>query len=109
MGDIGNGNAFPDLLENFSLKNQTNVQKPKMYKVIMHNDHYTTMEFVVETLRSIFRKTEATAISIMLDIHTKGSGFCGVYTKEIAETKIRLVHEEAREAGFPLRCSMEKD
>lgn len=74
----------------------------------MHNDDYTTMDFVVAILISIFHKSTEDATSIMLNIHNNGIGECGVYTREIAEAKISQVRHEARLAGFPLRCSMEK-
>ena len=84
-------------------------QLPPLYRVIMHNDDYTTMEFVVETLQEVFHRGATEANMIMLNIHYKGQGLCGTYPFEIAETKIAKVHERAREAGYPLRCSMEKD
>jgi ATP-dependent Clp protease adaptor protein ClpS len=74
----------------------------------MHNDDYTTMEFVVEMLESVFRKPSMEAQRIMLNIHLKGTGMCGTYPCEIAETKVATVHKKARTKGFPLRCSMEK-
>jgi len=82
---------------------------PPLYRVIMHNDDYTTMEFVVEVLQSVFRRSPTEANLIMLNIHFKGSGVCGTYPFDVAETKIAKVHERAREAGYPLRCSMERD
>lgn len=83
------------------------VRRPPMFRVLMHNDDYTPMDFVVRILRSIFGKPEAEAVRIMLQIHHRGIGMCGVYTQEIAETKIAQVHDEARENGHPLMCSME--
>lgn len=80
---------------------------PLHYKVLMHNDDYTTMEFVVEMLQSVFRKDAVEANHIMLQIHMRGIGVCGVYPFEIAETKVHTVHKFARAAGFPLRCSLE--
>ena len=85
------------------------VQEPSRFKVYLHNDDYTTMEFVVEILMSVFHKTEAQATAIMLAIHHEGMGLCGVYTAEIAETKVDIVHRLARKEGFPLRCSMEEE
>lgn len=79
------------------------------YKVLMHNDDYTTMEFVVEVLETVFRKTPTEANQVMLNVHFRGIGMCGVYTFDIAETRINRVHEMAKQAGFPLRCSMEKE
>lgn len=80
-----------------------------MYRVLLHNDDYTTMEFVVEVLVHIFHKTIEDATRIMLNVHEKGIGVCGVYTFEVAETKVDTVHSIARDHGFPIKCSMEKD
>ena len=85
------------------------VRQPRMYRVLMHNDDYTTMEFVMEMLAKFFAKTLVEAEEITLAIHQKGLAVCGVYTEEIAETKVMQVHDNARKAGFPLRCSMEED
>jgi len=93
----------------FETKEKIITKKPSMYKVIMLNDHYTTMDFVVDTLIEVFGKKEEEAVIIMLDIHKKGAGLCGVYTYEIAETKIQQVREKAQNSGFPLMCSMEKE
>lgn len=79
-----------------------------MYRVILLNDHYTTMEFVVLVLQQIFHKNLEEATQIMLSVHKGGSGIAGTYTKEIAETKIALVTQVARQHGYPLRCSMEQ-
>ena len=85
------------------------VDKPRMYKVLLHNDNYTTMDFVVMVLVSIFHKGEAEAVQIMLDVHRKGIGLAGVYQREIAETKIQRVLQMARQAQFPLLCTMEPE
>ncbi|MGV8074458.1 MAG: ATP-dependent Clp protease adapter ClpS [Syntrophobacteraceae bacterium] len=82
--------------------------EPPMYKVILHNDDYTTMEFVVEILEKVFYKSPAEATQIMLLVHKNGAGVCGVYTTEMAETKVEIVHHLARKNGFPLQCSMEE-
>jgi ATP-dependent Clp protease adaptor protein ClpS len=87
----------------------TRLQKPPMYRVILHNDDYTTMEFVVEILESVFHKSHAEAYKIMLQVHVQGAGQCGVYTYEIAETKVAEVHDLARSSGFPLRASLEEE
>ena len=84
------------------------VEKPKMYRVLMHNDHFTTMEFVVEVLIAVFHKNEGEAYQIMMNIHQRGVGICGVFTFDIARTKINDVHKRAREKGHPLRCSYEE-
>ena len=84
------------------------LEEPKRFRVLMHNDDYTTMEFVVQILESVFAKNPSEATQIMLAIHRQGVGVCGVYPAEIAETKIARVHRTAREHGFPLKCSMEE-
>ena len=81
---------------------------PPLYRVLMHNDDYTTMEFVVTALETVFHKTPPEANRIMLHIHIKGVGDCGTYPHEIAETKVVRVHTMARKEGFPLRCSLEQ-
>lgn len=83
------------------------LQKPTMYKVIFHNDDYTTMEFVVFILESIFHKSKAESTKIMLEVHKKGSGVVGIYTKEVASTNIYLVEKLAEEEEFPFRATME--
>jgi ATP-dependent Clp protease adaptor protein ClpS len=82
---------------------------PRLYKVLLHNDNYTTMEFVVMVLVNVFRKGEAEAAQIMLDVHRKGIGVAGVYQREIAETKVASVLQMARQAQFPLMASMEPE
>lgn len=84
------------------------VKRPPKYAVVLLNDDYTTMEFVVEVLRKYFDKNGDEAIQIMLCIHQKGRGVAGIYTFEIAETKVYQVHEYARAQGFPLKCSIEE-
>lgn len=85
------------------------LKRPPLYKVLLHNDNYTTMDFVVEVLRGVFRKTEAEAIEIMLAVHRAGVGVAGVYTYEVAETKIRTVERLAKEQEYPLKLSMEPE
>ena len=82
--------------------------EPTQYKVLLHNDDYTTMEFVVYVLMNIFHKTLEEAEHIMLEIHTAGKGVCGIYTYEIAETKVHQVKEMAKSNGFPLLATMEE-
>ena len=84
------------------------LNEPPMYKVLLHNDDYTTMDFVVELLVTVFHKSFEDATRIMLDIHRRGVGICGTYTHEVAETKVETVHELASQRGFPLKCSIEK-
>jgi ATP-dependent Clp protease adaptor protein ClpS len=85
------------------------LQAPRMYKVLMHNDDYTTMEFVVLVLQKYFNKNTTDAHTIMLEIHHKGYGVCGVYTYEVAESKVAKVTRYARENGHPLKCSTEPE
>src|ERR671917_1248367 len=82
-------------------------KKPELYKVLLLNDDYTTMDFVVEVLESIFNKQPAEAFRIMMAVHTQGKGLCGVYPHEVAETKVASVVERARSNGFPLLAAME--
>ncbi|PIE60522.1 MAG: ATP-dependent Clp protease adapter ClpS [Desulfobulbus propionicus] len=84
-------------------------QEPPQYKVLLHNDDYTTMDFVVMILKTIFHKDEAEATKIMLDVHNKGIGVAGIYSREIGETKVARVHRLAKKNHFPLKCSLEKD
>ena len=81
------------------------LQAPRKYKVIMHNDDYTTMEFVILVLQKLFNKTTSEAQAIMLEVHTRGFGICGIYTFEVAESKVAKVTKYARENGHPLKCS----
>ena len=89
-------------------KTRPKTQKPRLYKVLLHNDDYTTMQFVIEVLESIFNKSPAEAHRIMMHVHTRGQGVAGAYPYEVAETKVGLVHDQAREQGFPLRASLEE-
>jgi ATP-dependent Clp protease adaptor protein ClpS len=91
------------------LREDIELKKPKMYKVLLLNDDYTSMEFVVSTLMNIFHKTQEDAYAIMLRIHNSGSGLCGVYTHEIAETKVAQVLNSAKKSKFPLRAVMEEE
>lgn len=84
------------------------VEEPARYRVLMHNDDYTTMDFVVDVLCRVFHKNVDDARAIMMEVHTKGIGQCGIYTKEIAETKVAKVRADAVNAGYPLKCTMEK-
>jgi len=83
------------------------LKKPTLYRVLLHNDNYTTMEFVVLILMNVFHHPQGEAVRIMLQVHHNGIGLAGLYSFEIAETKVARVIELAREKEFPLRCSME--
>jgi ATP-dependent Clp protease adaptor protein ClpS len=87
---------------------KTEVKEPPLYKVLLHNDDYTSMEFVVLLLEKVFNKSTAEATRIMLNVHQQGIGVAGVYHKEIAETKVAIVHDLAQKNEFPLKCSIEK-
>ena len=89
------------------LKQAQKVEPPKLYQVVMLNDDFTPMEFVVYVLQAHFRHDIESATQIMLKIHHEGRGVCGVFTKDIAATKVELVLAAAREAGHPLQCIME--
>lgn len=84
-------------------------QRPPMYKVLLHNDDYTTMDFVVMILERVFQKDTIEASQIMLNVHQQGVGVAGVYPRDVAETKVFLVHGLARKHEYPLKCSMEKN
>ena len=85
------------------------LEKPPLYKVLLHNDDFTTMEFVVYVLQTIFAHNEAASFRIMLQVHTQGLGVAGVYTYEVAETKAAKAIELARENEFPLLCTVEEE
>lgn len=85
------------------------IPKPKMSKVVMLNDNYTAMEFVVEILRDVFQKNISEAEHIMLQIHNEGSGICGIYPYDIAYTKAKIAKIKSKEAGFPLRIVVEDE
>lgn len=99
----------PELEDEVDSEIRADVREPPMYRVLLHNDDYTTMDFVVEILMLVFNKSPEEAVNIMLNIHRKGIGLCGVYTYEVSETKVETVHAIAREHGFPLKCTMEKE
>ncbi len=89
-------------------KPKPKAKRPEMFKVVLLNDDYTTMEFVVHVLQTVFNKPAPEAYRIMMQVHVKGRGICGTYTYEIAETKVSAVHALAQEEGFPLRATIEE-
>lgn len=99
----------PETEEEVISETRDEIDEPPMYKVLLHNDDYTSMEFVVEILMLVFNKPPEEAVEIMLNVHQKGIGICGVYTYEVSETKVNTVHDLARENGFPLKCTMEEE
>ena len=103
----GDGGSGVDLKDRTGSKNR--VEKPKKYKCVMHNDDYTPMDFVVDVLRSFFNMNVEKATQIMLKVHTEGKGVCGVYSKDVAETKASQVNDYSRECEQPLLCSVEVD
>ncbi|TAN45436.1 MAG: ATP-dependent Clp protease adapter ClpS [Nitrospirae bacterium] len=95
--------------EDTETKERQDTKTPSLYRVFLLNDDYTTMEFVIHVLEKIFHKQPPEAMRIMLHVHKNGRGLAGIYTKDIAETKIAAVHELAAQSKFPLKCSMEKE
>ena len=91
-----------------AVKTRVNTKKPSMYKVLMLNDDYTPMEFVIHVLESFYNKAHEEATQIMLHVHQKGVGTCGVYTYEIAETKVNQTMDLAQQHEHPLQCTIEK-
>ena len=90
------------------LEDKDQLKEPRRYAVLLYNDDYTTMEFVVEVLRKFFKKTEEQAYEVMFEVHQKGRGIAGIYSLEIAETKVAQVHSYAKRNGFPLLCGLEE-
>ncbi len=102
--DDGNGHGT-----GVATRTRVKTKKPSMYKVLMLNDDYTPMEFVVHVLERFFGKNREEATQIMLHVHQRGVGVCGVYTYEVAETKVTQVMDLARQQQHPLQCTLEKD
>ena len=98
----------PSYDEQADVAAENDLREPDMFRVILHNDHYTTMDFVVEVLMEIFQKPAAEAMKIMMNIHRHGHGACGVYTYDIAVTKVNRVHAMAKSRGYPLKSSYER-
>jgi ATP-dependent Clp protease adaptor protein ClpS len=94
--------------ERAGVRARPHLEEPRLYRVVLHNDDYTTMDFVVKVVMAVFHKPAAEATKIMLDVHRKGQGTVGVYTRDIALTRISQVHEMARQGEFPLRASCEE-
>lgn len=103
------GDKKGDLQGSVLTEDIVETKEPPRYKVLLHNDDYTTMEFVISILENIFQKSRPDATRIMLNVHNDGVGIAGVYTRELCETKIAIVHELAKKNQYPLRCSMEKE
>jgi ATP-dependent Clp protease adaptor protein ClpS len=99
----------PDRQGDVGLADDTTTKHPRRYMVVLHNDDYTTMEFVVHVLMKFFHKSETEATQIMLHVHHKGYGKVGAYTRDVAETRAQQVMDYAREHGHPLRCTAEPE
>lgn len=91
------------------IDSDVSTEKPKLYKVLMHNDDYTPMDFVIFVLRNFFNKQEADAHKIMLDVHNKGVGLAGIYSFEVAETKVTQVNQFSKNNQHPLKTSFEEE
>lgn len=104
MGD----RPFEDHDSGVVTETERKLKLPPMHRVLLHNDDYTTMEFVVMVLQSVFHKSAAEATQIMLHIHRNGLGVAGVYSRDVAETKVALVEALARQHEFPLKCTSEE-
>lgn len=107
--DHGDDDRLPERQNGLLLKPRPKTRKPNMYKVLILNDDYTPMEFVVHILERFFNKNRQEATDIMLHVHRRGVGICGIYTHEVAETKVAQVMDFARANEQPLQCTMEKE
>ncbi len=105
----GNGHVDDDFEIGIATKSRPKTKKPAMYKVLMLNDDYTPMEFVIHVLERFFSKNQEEATQIMLHVHQRGVGICGVFTHELAETKATQVMDLARQNDHPLQCTIERD
>jgi ATP-dependent Clp protease adaptor protein ClpS len=108
-GDRNDGNNGTGPGSGAAVRTRPKTKKPSLYKVLLLNDDYTPMEFVVQILEIIFNKSREEAVEIMLHVHRHGVGVCGVFTFEVAETKVAEVIEAARRNEHPLQCTMEKE
>lgn len=103
------GKDLPDFQEEIGTTIDAAITEPPLYKVLLHNDDFTTKAFVVEVLMAVFNKSIDDATQLMWHVHRNGIGVCGIYTLDVAETKIKQVTTLARESGFPLKLTMEED
>ena len=90
-------------------EDKARTETPRLYRILLHTDDYTAMDFVVMVLKTVFHHSEAEAVRIMLEVHQRGIGLAGIYSYEIAETRVHKVARLAREHEYPLRCSMEPE
>ena len=109
MAMARNPDADDDVTTGVATKTAPKTKRPSLYKVLMLNDDYTPMEFVVHVLERFFQKSRDEATRIMLHVHRRGVGVCGVYTYEVAETKVTQVMDLARQNQHPLQCTIEKE
>ena len=93
----------------YDLDVELEIKEPKKYKVLLLNDDFSTMEFVIEILMGIFRKSQEESATIMLDVHNNGKAVCGIYSHEIASTKVAQVKHNAKKSGFPLKAILEEE
>jgi len=107
-GDKGNGDNDADSAIGVATKTRPKLKRPGLYRVLLLNDDYTPMEFVIEVLQEIFKRSREDAFQIMMHVHKNGVGECGVFPFEIAETKVTRVMDAARKNQHPLQCVMEK-
>ena len=103
------GKSRTDHASDTAIAEEVRAKTPKFYRVIILNDDFTSMEFVVHILESVFMKSPSEAVQIMLHVHKSGRGVAGIFTKQIAEAKVEIVHQRARIEGFPLRCLLEEE
>jgi ATP-dependent Clp protease adaptor protein ClpS len=108
VSEISNNNQNNESLKGVLLDSKPKTKKPSMYNVILLNDDYTPMEFVVMVLEKIFNKKQEEATQIMLHVHKNGIGICGTFTYEVAESKCKVVIDMAKKNEHPLQCTMEK-
>ncbi|MCH9652030.1 MAG: ATP-dependent Clp protease adaptor ClpS [Deltaproteobacteria bacterium] len=100
---------LPDHGEQIATRERTVTKRPRRYRVVLHNDDFTSMEFVIHVLKEYFHRSDSEANRIMLEVHHKGAGTAGIYTYDVAETKVAQVTSEARENGMPLMLSVEAE
>jgi ATP-dependent Clp protease adaptor protein ClpS len=103
------GSEWTEKEGGLATRERPQARKPRLYKVLLHNDDYTTQDFVVQVLMDVFHKPRPEATQIMLNVHFKGIGLCGLYTREVAETKVAEVISRARAQGMPLLSTMEPE
>ena len=95
--------------EEVAAESEESVKEPPLYRVLLHNDDFTTMEFVVHVLQTVFQKSDSEAVRVMLQVHNRGVGVAGRYTFEVAEMKVERVTQMARDSEYPLLCTMEEE